>query len=150
MGKTMYGYWFICNKCGTKNTTTRDKPDMEQIQQQCSNEECGKTSYYTRPGCRGHHGKHSNLYLEGEVADTKETPETTKSTSLNSECSDAYLPTKEDFESAYRMLTRPGESISIDSVLNQIEVNAKNNGFLLNGDWRLITEKNIEVWSSTR
>jgi len=57
------------------------------------------------------------------------------------------FPSKEDFESAYRMLTRPGESISIDSVLNQLEINAKNEGHLLKSDWRMVTEKNIEIWS---
>ena len=147
MSETMYGYWFICNKCGTKNTTTRNKPDREQIQQTCSNDECGKTSYYTRPGFRGHHGKHSNLYLEGETAEATSPPETTNSSALIKESANDYLPTKEDFEAAYRVLTRPGQSISIDSVLNQLEINAKNEGHLLKSNWRMVTEKNIEIWS---
>ena len=58
-----------------------------------------------------------------------------------------YLPTKEEFESAYRALTRSGESISIDAVLDQIESNAKKNGLSIKGNWRIITEKNIEIWS---
>ena len=60
---------------------------------------------------------------------------------------DACLPTKEDFESAYRTLTRPGQSISIDVVLDQIETNAKNKSLTLKNNWRMITEKNIEIWS---
>ena len=59
----------------------------------------------------------------------------------------SYLPTKEDFETAYRMLARPGEAISIDAVLDQIEINARGWGLLLKNNWRMITEKNIEIWS---
>lgn len=61
-----------------------------------------------------------------------------------------YFPSKEDFESAYRMLTHLGESIPIDAVLNQIEINAKNKGLSLKNNWRMITEKNIEIWSKKR
>jgi len=61
-----------------------------------------------------------------------------------------YLPNKEDFESAYRTLTRPGETISIDSVLDQLENNAKKMGRSLKNNWRTITEKNIEIWSKKR
>lgn len=57
------------------------------------------------------------------------------------------VPTEEDFASAYRMLVRLGESVSIDMVLDQIEINAKNNGWSLAENWRTITEKNIEIWS---
>jgi len=60
------------------------------------------------------------------------------------------IPTKEDFESAYRMLTRPGDSISMDVVFNQIEVNAKKEGKLLRSDWRMIMENNIGTWSKKR
>jgi len=42
--------------------------DREQIQQACSNQECGKTSFYTRTDFRGHHDPKSNLYLEGGTA----------------------------------------------------------------------------------
>lgn len=57
-----------------------------------------------------------------------------------------YLPNKEDIESAYRMLTRPGEAISIDTVLDKIEVHAVKMGLSLKSNWRMITEKNIEIW----
>lgn len=59
----------------------------------------------------------------------------------------SYIPTKEDSESAYRILTPLGNSISIDTVLDQIEINAKKDGHLLKSDWRMITENNIEIWS---
>jgi len=62
----------------------------------------------------------------------------------------AILPTKEDFESAYRSLTRPGQSISIDSVLDQIEINSKKKGLTLINDWRMITEENIENWAGNK
>lgn len=58
-----------------------------------------------------------------------------------------YLPSKKDFEAAYLVLTRPGESISLDVVLDQIEINAKEKGLLLTSNWQIITEKNIEIWS---
>lgn len=142
----MYGYWFICNKCGAKNTAERDQPDREQIQAECSN--CSKTSYYTRPGHRGHHGENSNLYLEGEsAADHTEAAKVLVSPVLTQSLLGDYLPTKEDFESAYRSLTRPGLAVSIDSVLDQLEIDAKKKGLLLENNWRKITEKNIETWS---
>jgi hypothetical protein len=62
----------------------------------------------------------------------------------------SYLPTEENFESAYRTLTRPGETISIDTVLDQLENNAKKMGRSLKNNWRIITEKNIEIWSKKR
>ena len=58
-----------------------------------------------------------------------------------------YLPSEEDFESAYRMLTRLGEAISIDTVLDKIEVHAVKMGLSLKSNWRMITEKNIEIWA---
>lgn len=61
-----------------------------------------------------------------------------------------YLPTKEDSETAIRMLTRPGEAITIDTVMDQLEINANKKGLSLNNNWRMITEKNIEIWSKKR
>lgn len=54
-----YEYHFTCNKCGAENSTTRAESNREQIRQACSN--CGKVGIYTAPGCRNHHGLHSNL-----------------------------------------------------------------------------------------
>jgi hypothetical protein len=57
-----------------------------------------------------------------------------------------YLPNKDDFESAYRMLCSPGEKIDKDSILDQIEKNAINSSRNLKTNWRLITERNIKIW----
>ena len=70
-----------------------------------------------------------------------------KSVAMQSASSTPCLPCKEDFESAYKILTRPGDSISIDSVLDQIEVTSKNEGIILKSNWRMITERSIEIWS---
>ena len=64
--------------------------------------------------------------------------------------SDPILPNFSDFEAACRMIARLGEEVSIDSVLDQIESNALQKGWLLKSNWRLITEKNIEIWSEIR
>jgi hypothetical protein len=54
-----------------------------------------------------------------------------------------YLPNKDNFESAYRMLCSPGQKIDKESILNQIDKNAINSGYNLKKNWRMITEKNI-------
>ena len=61
-----------------------------------------------------------------------------------------YIPSKEDFETAYRALNSLGDTISIDSVLDQLESIAKKKVLPLKSDWRLVTEKNIEIWSKRR
>ena len=58
-----------------------------------------------------------------------------------------YLPTKDDFELAYRSLTRLGDELSLDAILDQIEINITKAGLSLKSNWRIITEKNIEIWS---
>lgn len=58
-----------------------------------------------------------------------------------------YLPTKEDFEAAYRRRCSLGGKIAIDLVLDQIEIDAISSGHILKKNWRQITEKNIELWS---
>ena len=57
------------------------------------------------------------------------------------------LPSKEDFESAYRVLTRLGGSVSVDAVLDQIAINALNMGIELQANWRVMTEEAIKKWS---
>ena len=57
--------------------------------------------------------------------------------------SSGYLPTKTDVEAAYRMLARLGESVSLDAVLDQIDMNARQAGYSLKHNWRIITEENI-------
>lgn len=60
----------------------------------------------------------------------------------------SYLPNREDFESAYRSLARPGQEVSIDDVLDKIASDAIKAGFTLKDQWRMITERNIrEFWS---
>lgn len=61
--------------------------------------------------------------------------------------SNSYFPTKEEFETAYRMLTHLGNAISIDTVLDQIESITMEKRLELKSNWRMITEKNIEIWS---
>jgi hypothetical protein len=63
------------------------------------------------------------------------------------EATGEYLPTKTDFESAYKMLCSPGKEIGVGKVLDQIEKNALNSGFNLKLNWRMITERNIKIWS---
>jgi hypothetical protein len=60
----------------------------------------------------------------------------------------SYLPSKKDFESAYRMLAQLGEAVSVDSVLEQVEIIIKNNGLSLRNDWRMLTERNIAIWAN--
>lgn len=61
-----------------------------------------------------------------------------------------YLPDKGDFEKAYRTIASPGQSVSIDAVLNQIEFAAKTSGHKLKNNWRLTTEKNVGIWSTLK
>ena len=58
-----------------------------------------------------------------------------------------YLPSKKDFEVAYRALSLPGGTISIDSALDQLEIITNKKGLTLKSNWRVTTEKNIEIWS---
>lgn len=61
----------------------------------------------------------------------------------------SYLPTEGDFKTAYQQIAKPGQEISVDAVLDQIEIDAKKAGRNLKEDWRIITERNIEIWSNT-
>jgi len=56
------------------------------------------------------------------------------------------IPTKEDFASAYRALTRLGERGNIDAILDQIEIHAAKECRILKSNWRMITEENIKIW----
>ena len=66
--------------------------------------------------------------------------------SISQRSSGDYIPTKDDFASAYRMICPSGDRIHINSVLDQIEINITNSGYNLKNNWRLITERNIEIW----
>ena len=58
-----------------------------------------------------------------------------------------YQPNQDDFESAYRMLCSPGKSFEEDLVLDRIEKNATESGYHLKENWRVITKRNIELWT---
>jgi hypothetical protein len=73
-------------------------------------------------------------------------PKFQKDAPISHQSSGNYLPTKDDFESAYRMLGSPGQNIHKDSILDQIEKNAINSRQNLKENWRLITERNIKNW----
>ncbi len=60
---------------------------------------------------------------------------------------DCYFPNEKDFESAYRALTRPGGTISLDAVLDQLELIIIKKGLKLKSNWRLILEKDIACWA---
>jgi hypothetical protein len=59
----------------------------------------------------------------------------------------SYIPTIQDFESAYRLLTRPGQKISLDTILDQIAISIRKTGNILKENWRNITEENIKKWT---
>lgn len=89
-----------------------------------------------------------NIVLEnGRYVQKDESSNLASSLSPTQAPSKNEIPTKEDFEFAYRELTCFGETISIDSVLDQIETNTKKKGHLFNSNWRMITEENILIWS---
>lgn len=65
---------------------------------------------------------------------------------LNQPENSGYEPNIEDFESAYRALTRVDECGSIDAILDQIEINLTKEGHSLKSNWRMIIEENIKIW----
>jgi len=59
-----------------------------------------------------------------------------------------YIPTKEDFEKAYRKLEkRHKQGVPIDEVLDTMEANLTERGRKLQENWRSITEQKIKEWS---
>jgi len=59
-----------------------------------------------------------------------------------------YIPTKEDFEKAYRKLEKTHkQEVPIDEVLDIVEANLTEKGRMLHENWRSITEQNIATWS---
>ncbi len=60
----------------------------------------------------------------------------------------SYLPTKEDFEKAYRELEKKHkQGVKIDEVLDIVEANLTEKGRKLYENWRSITEQKIKEWS---
>jgi hypothetical protein len=82
---------------------------------------------------------------KGRIAKALENNTAPRVTNLSE--SRGFLPSKENCEYAYRMLSRLGESVSVDEILDLVEINCKENGHSLKNNWRVITEKNIELWA---
>lgn len=57
------------------------------------------------------------------------------------------IPNKEDFERAYRMIRNLGEAETLDAILDQISRNAEAAGIQFKSNWRMITERNIAIWT---
>jgi len=68
--------------------------------------------------------------------------------SKNDESNENYLPTKEDCDRAIRELHNEGYDATTDNVLDRIKQNVTSQRFVLKSNWKLITEKNMELWSS--
>jgi hypothetical protein len=49
-----------------------------------------------------------------------------------------YQPTRQDFESAYRQLANPGQSILVEAVIWQLEESAARSGIVLAADWERV------------
>jgi hypothetical protein len=82
-------------------------------------------------------------FLNRHILKTEASPAITERPTV-----EPYLPTKQDFIEAYGAITQLGTRVSIEEVLNQIELNAGNKGLSLKPNWRTITERNIlEIWS---
>jgi hypothetical protein len=63
-----------------------------------------------------------------------------------------HIPGQDEFEEAYREIAPSGEEISIDRLLDQIKKNCVSKGYVLDPNWRSVTEKNIleERWGKDR
>jgi len=98
------------------------------------------------PGFKGFNQSPQELNPEG-YPEFYNTLENVMRPGITSTCPDpGFLPTKNHFESAYRSLTRLGRAVPVDLVLDQIEIDATNEGRSLQHGWRLITEKNVQIW----
>ncbi|GEM_PF-1720637 len=59
-----------------------------------------------------------------------------------------YIPTEEDYEMAYKKIAKPGEEIDVNKLLDKLHEELTKQGKVLDQNWRKITIKNIEKWSS--
>jgi len=58
-----------------------------------------------------------------------------------------HLPNKSDIEFAYSQLQKTtGNGISIEAILDQVEVNFNKSGKRLKPNWQEITRENIKIW----
>jgi hypothetical protein len=58
-----------------------------------------------------------------------------------------YLPAKGDVEKAHKKLSSTGDYVEIEVLLDQVEKDCLDQGHELKSNWRLITERNIDIWS---
>lgn len=59
----------------------------------------------------------------------------------------SYLPCKEDFRKAYRVIAvEYGKEVAMDVVLDQIKREVEKTGKKMKPNWRMITETNIAIW----
>jgi len=65
--------------------------------------------------------------------------------------SSEYIPDKEDFRKAYKVLAVEfGKEVSIDVILDQMERDAEKKRKKMKPNWRKITEANISIWQNDR
>lgn len=82
----------------------------------------------------------------GRVAGNIDKP--TEETRKINNFSNKYIPNFNDFKLAYRTIAKLGQEASLDAVLDQIETTATKAGHNLKESWRMVTERNIEIWSN--
>ena len=69
-----------------------------------------------------------------------DTPKLTGKSKVN------YLPSKADVERANNLILTCGGNLELEDVLNMIEKNCLEKGETLKQNWKMITERNIEMW----
>ncbi|MEW6615044.1 MAG: AAA family ATPase [Thermodesulfobacteriota bacterium] len=83
----------------------------------------------------------------GRVAGNIDKP--TEETRKINNFSNKYIPNFNDFKLAYRTIAKLGQEVSLDAVLDQIEISIKETTHILKENWRIITEENIKkIWSA--
>ena len=84
-----------------------------------------------------------------EIPDKNNQVDSTSKDNMNNKIETGlYLPTKEDFEKAYRKLEkRHKQGVPIDDVLDTMGANLTERGRKLQDNWRSITEQKIKEWS---
>jgi len=80
-----------------------------------------------------------------EIPDKNNQVDSTSKDNMNNKIETGlYLPTKEDFEKAYRKLGKTHkQEVPIDEVLDIVEANLTEKGLMLHENWRSITEQNM-------
>jgi len=94
-------------------------------------------------------GKNYNLLASVQIPDKNNQVDSSSKDNMNSKKETGlYIPTKEDFEKAYRKLEKTHkQEVPIDEVLDIVEANLTEKGRMLHENWRSITEQNIATWS---